>query len=133
MDSLLPLGRLPPDWPHQGDRNPAALFPLGTDDGLAHWVLVVTGPERGRVWLVTDVGAYPYPLPKALGFLDLRPVAALLAFPILAVCVGPFPGLGLGEGPTRVPAADLIILVSRQERRCVGFFPRAPPVVGSTG
>jgi hypothetical protein len=77
LDSLLPLGRLPPDWPHQGDRNPAALFPLGTDDGLAHWVLVVTGPERGRVWLVTDVGAYPYPLPKALGFLDLRPVAAL--------------------------------------------------------
>ncbi|MFF7189391.1 hypothetical protein ACFZAR_30000 [Streptomyces sp. NPDC008222] len=43
---------------------------LGADDGLAYWVLVVTGSERGRVWLVTDVGAYPCPLPKALGFLD---------------------------------------------------------------
>ncbi|WP_217553708.1 SMI1/KNR4 family protein [Streptomyces sp. GbtcB6] len=97
---LLPLGWLPPDWPDQGDRDPAALFPLqdtwawegeplaedhhervaavynhgsvvlGTDDGLSYWVLVVTGPERGKVWLVTDVGAYPYPMPKALGFLE---------------------------------------------------------------
>ncbi|MGW2960794.1 SMI1/KNR4 family protein [Streptomyces sp. NPDC001220] len=96
---LLPLGWLPPDWPGQVDRDPATPFPLqdtwawegeplaedhhervaavynhgsvvlGTDDGLSYWVLVVTGPERGKVWLVTDVGAYPYPLPKALGFL----------------------------------------------------------------
>ncbi|MFF4894825.1 SMI1/KNR4 family protein [Streptomyces sp. NPDC001068] len=96
---LLPLGWLPPDWPDLGDRDPAALFPLqgtwawegeplaedhhervaavynhgsvvlGTDDGLSYWVLVVTGPQRGKVWLVTDVGAYPYPMPNALGFL----------------------------------------------------------------
>ncbi|MEV6175236.1 hypothetical protein AB0L99_44515 [Streptomyces sp. NPDC051954] len=43
---------------------------LGTDGGLAYWVLVVTGLERGRVWPVADVSAYPYPLLKALDFLD---------------------------------------------------------------
>jgi hypothetical protein len=43
---------------------------LGTDDSLSYWVLVVTGPERGKVWLVTGVGAYPYPMRKlrSLGF-----------------------------------------------------------------
>lgn len=43
---------------------------LGTDDGLSYWVLAMTGSERGKVWLVTDVGAYPYPMPRALGFLE---------------------------------------------------------------
>ncbi|MDF2261516.1 hypothetical protein [Streptantibioticus ferralitis] len=43
---------------------------LGTDDELSYWVLVVTGPQRGKVWLVSDVGAYPYPMPEALGFLE---------------------------------------------------------------
>lgn len=43
---------------------------LGTDDGLSYRVLVVTGPQRGRIWLVTDVGAYPYPVPEAFGFLE---------------------------------------------------------------
>ncbi|MET8745481.1 hypothetical protein [Streptomyces sp. NPDC004728] len=43
---------------------------LGTDDGVSYWVLVVTGPQRGRVWLLSKVGAYPYPLPEALGFLE---------------------------------------------------------------
>lgn len=52
-------------------------------------------------------------------------MAALLVFPVLAVCVEPFPDLEFGAGPTGVPAADLIILISRQERWCVGFFPRA--------
>jgi hypothetical protein len=37
---------------------------LGTDDELSYWVLVLTGPQRGKVWLVTDVGAYPYPYPQ---------------------------------------------------------------------
>ncbi len=97
---LLPLGWLPPGWPGQGDRNPAAPFPLeeswawegeppaedrdervadvyrqgsvvlGTDDELSYWVLVVTGPQRGKVWLIADAGAYPYPAPEAFGFLE---------------------------------------------------------------
>lgn len=33
---------------------------LGTDGCAMNWHLVVTGPERGRVWLVTDVGAMPF-------------------------------------------------------------------------
>ncbi|MFD8955013.1 SMI1/KNR4 family protein [Streptomyces xanthophaeus] len=97
---LLPLGWLTPAWPHPADRNPAAPFPLqetwawegeplaedhdergadvhghgsvvlGTDDELSYWVLVVTGPQRGKVWLLSDVGAHPYPGPEALGFLE---------------------------------------------------------------
>ncbi|MEU1529937.1 SMI1/KNR4 family protein [Streptomyces fagopyri] len=44
---------------------------LGTENGgPLYWVLVVTGPQRGKVWLVTDVGAYPYPLSEAAGFLE---------------------------------------------------------------
>ncbi|MGW2555366.1 SMI1/KNR4 family protein [Streptomyces sp. NPDC001635] len=97
---LLPLGWLPPDWPYDGDRDPAAPFPLreawawegedltddhhgrvadvynhgsvvlGTDDGPSYWVLVVSGPQRGKVWVVSEVGAYPYPMPDAVGFLE---------------------------------------------------------------
>jgi hypothetical protein len=97
---LLPLGWLPPSWPDHGQRDPAAPFPLretwawegefladdhhervadvynhgsvvlGTDDELSYWALVVTGHQRGRIWLFTDVGAYPYPVPEALGFLE---------------------------------------------------------------
>ncbi|MFF3560927.1 SMI1/KNR4 family protein [Streptomyces sp. NPDC002574] len=33
---------------------------LGTDGCAMNWHLVVTGPHRGHVWLVTDVGAGPF-------------------------------------------------------------------------
>ncbi|MFG2753916.1 SMI1/KNR4 family protein [Streptomyces xanthophaeus] len=97
---LLPLGWLPPGWPQQAARNHAAPFPLqeswpwedephaedhnkhvanvynhgsivlGTDDDLSYWILVVTGPQRGKVWLIHQMGAYPYPGPEASGFLE---------------------------------------------------------------
>ncbi|MFJ8746536.1 SMI1/KNR4 family protein [Embleya sp. NPDC127516] len=97
---LLPLGRLTPGWSHRVDRDPAAPFPLreswawegeplaaghdervadvyghgsvvlGTDDELFYWLLVVNGPQRGRVWLVGETGAYRYPGPEACGFLE---------------------------------------------------------------
>ncbi|MDR6978844.1 hypothetical protein J2X68_005576 [Streptomyces sp. 3330] len=33
---------------------------LGTDGCAMNWHLVVTGPRRGRIWRVTDVGAMPF-------------------------------------------------------------------------
>lgn len=33
---------------------------LGTDGCAMDWYLVVTGPHRGHVWLITDVGAVPF-------------------------------------------------------------------------
>ncbi|MDQ1009509.1 hypothetical protein QFZ82_003994 [Streptomyces sp. V4I23] len=43
---------------------------LGAEDGPMYWLLVVTGPQRGKIWLVADVGAHPYPGPDAAGFLE---------------------------------------------------------------
>lgn len=34
---------------------------LRAQDAQAFWLLVTTGPQRGRVWLVADVGASPAP------------------------------------------------------------------------
>ncbi|WP_460063785.1 SMI1/KNR4 family protein [Streptomyces sp. YKOK-I1] len=33
---------------------------LGTDGCAMNWHLVVTGPHRGQIWQVTDVGALPF-------------------------------------------------------------------------
>lgn len=82
-DGLLPLGWLPDDFPFQ-ERDPAALFPLtttwfweedpdagkaridaaftdgsvvlGVSDGPMYWLLVVSGPQRGKVWAASEVG-----------------------------------------------------------------------------
>jgi hypothetical protein len=35
-------------------------LPLGTDGDGLFWVLIVTGPHRGHVWCITDVGAQPF-------------------------------------------------------------------------
>jgi hypothetical protein len=34
-------------------------LPLGTDGDGMDYALVVTGPARGQVWMLTDVGATP--------------------------------------------------------------------------
>ncbi|WP_330456851.1 SMI1/KNR4 family protein [Streptomyces sp. NBC_00820] len=36
---------------------------LGTDGCAMNWHLVVTGPMRGHIWQVTDVGALPFGAP----------------------------------------------------------------------
>ncbi|MEX3107004.1 SMI1/KNR4 family protein [Streptomyces niveiscabiei] len=46
---------------HHGSLN------LGTDGCGMDWHLVVTGPQRGRVWLITGEGAMPHSRP---GFID---------------------------------------------------------------
>ncbi|KOU60533.1 hypothetical protein ADK57_30340 [Streptomyces sp. MMG1533] len=33
---------------------------LGTDGCAMYWHLVVTGPHRGHIWTITDVGAAPF-------------------------------------------------------------------------
>ncbi|MFJ4831825.1 SMI1/KNR4 family protein [Streptomyces sp. NPDC088747] len=33
---------------------------LGTDGCAMNWHLVVTGPHRGHVWMISDVGAVPF-------------------------------------------------------------------------
>lgn len=35
-------------------------LPLGTDGCAIYWALVVTGPQRGHIWQITDVGAQPF-------------------------------------------------------------------------
>src|SRR5262249_13350540 len=88
---LLPLGWLPPAFPDAEPRALTTPFPLedawrweigepppvaglrpddtltrgsvvlGQEDGPSYWLLIVTGPQRGRIWIDSDVGAYPYP------------------------------------------------------------------------
>ena len=87
---LVPLGQLPDDWPPRLQIDAAEPFPLDEawiwegsenerDDGISivdvltrgfvplgtdgcgmDWVLVVTGSQRGHIWLLTDVGAEPF-------------------------------------------------------------------------
>lgn len=97
---LQPLGWLPDTWPDLGARQPAEPFPLegawaweddesvdpedprinaafnkgsivlGAEDGPSFWLLLTTGPRRGEVWMIADVGATPAPRPSdpAWGF-----------------------------------------------------------------
>ncbi|MBM9508009.1 SMI1/KNR4 family protein [Streptomyces sp. KK5PA1] len=95
---LQPLGWLPASWPDLGLRRPAEPFPLqaawhweddetadpedpridaafndgsivlGSEDGQLFWLLLTTGPRRGEVWMVSDVGAVPTPGDNAWGF-----------------------------------------------------------------
>jgi hypothetical protein len=48
---------------------------LGSNSGPLYWLLVVSGPQRGRIWMLSDGGAMPFPGPAAteqdgVGFLD---------------------------------------------------------------
>jgi hypothetical protein len=44
---------------------------LGTEGCGMNWHLVVTGPHRGHIWLITDVGAMPFG--AEFGFTSGRP------------------------------------------------------------
>ncbi|WP_224276511.1 SMI1/KNR4 family protein [Streptomyces sp. LS1784] len=95
---LQPLGWLPAGWPDMGLRYPGEPFPLdeawaweddetadaddpridavfthgsvvlGAEDGPSFWLLVTTGPRRGEIWMVSDVGAIPAPDADARSF-----------------------------------------------------------------
>jgi hypothetical protein len=43
---------------------------LGSEDGQCFWIMVTTGPRRGEVWMVADVGAGPAQDGEACGFLE---------------------------------------------------------------
>ncbi|WP_237528341.1 SMI1/KNR4 family protein [Streptomyces sp. SID337] len=87
---LLPLGELPDYWPygHRDIATPFPLTEawfweddprdateveelrkavyrkgsvvLGESSGPVYWLLIVSGPQRGRVWAVSEVGALPF-------------------------------------------------------------------------
>ncbi|MGW4893544.1 SMI1/KNR4 family protein [Kitasatospora sp. NPDC004240] len=97
---LQPLGWLPDTWPDLGPRLPGEPFPLeaawpweddgataaddprvaavfthgsvvlGCDEGPVFWLLVTTGPRRGEVWAVSEVGAAPLPGAGVQGFAE---------------------------------------------------------------
>ncbi|MFE6909874.1 SMI1/KNR4 family protein [Streptomyces erythrochromogenes] len=97
---LQALGQLPACWAGGEPRRPDAMFPLEDEwiweddepaddedaridavfshgsivlcaqDAQAFWLLVTTGPQRGRVWLVADVGASPAPDGEPAGFAE---------------------------------------------------------------
>jgi hypothetical protein len=55
-------------WVWEGDEDPKeelrqalnhGRLHLGTDGCGMYWILIVTGPERGQVWLTADVGIQP--------------------------------------------------------------------------
>ncbi|PZT71400.1 SMI1/KNR4 family protein [Streptomyces sp. SW4] len=41
---------------------------LGSEDGQSYWLLLTTGPRRGEVWMVGDVGVVPAPGEPTWGF-----------------------------------------------------------------
>jgi hypothetical protein len=41
---------------------------LGSEDGQSFCLLLTTGPRRGEVWMIADVGAVPAPGDQAWGF-----------------------------------------------------------------
>ncbi|MFF9978197.1 SMI1/KNR4 family protein [Streptomyces erythrochromogenes] len=60
---------------HDQDARIDAVFSRGSivlcaQDTRAFWLLVTTGPQRGRVWLVADVGASPAPDGEPAGFAE---------------------------------------------------------------
>ncbi|MFJ9939984.1 SMI1/KNR4 family protein [Streptomyces erythrochromogenes] len=60
---------------HDRDARIDAVFSHGSivlcaQDTQAFWLLVTTGPQRGRVWLVADVGASPAPDGEPAGFAE---------------------------------------------------------------
>ncbi|MEV6164189.1 SMI1/KNR4 family protein [Streptomyces sp. NPDC052052] len=95
---LQPLGWLPDTWPYLDRRRPGEPFPLeaawswegddsadpddpriaaafnkgsivlGAEDGPSFWLLLTTGPRRGEVWTVSEVGAGPAPGGQVCGF-----------------------------------------------------------------
>ncbi|MET8724139.1 SMI1/KNR4 family protein [Streptomyces misionensis] len=95
---LQPLGWLPDTWPDLGSRQPGEPFPLeaawsweddesvdaedpridaafnkgsvvlGSEDGQSFWLLLTSGPRRGEVWMIADVGAIPVPGDQAWDF-----------------------------------------------------------------
>ncbi|MGW1552872.1 SMI1/KNR4 family protein [Streptomyces sp. NPDC002346] len=44
---------------------------LGTDGCAMNWHLIVAGPHRGHIWLITDVGAIPFG--EQFGFTTAEP------------------------------------------------------------
>jgi hypothetical protein len=43
----------------QQDDTQCGVLILGTDGCAQYWALVVNGPERGKIWMLTDVGIMP--------------------------------------------------------------------------
>ncbi|MGW6414110.1 SMI1/KNR4 family protein [Streptomyces sp. NPDC055055] len=95
---LQPLGWLPDGWPDHRPRRPGEPFPLesawhweddgsvgteapridaafnngsvvlGAEDGGSFWLLLTSGPRRGEIWMIADVGVVPAPDNQAWGF-----------------------------------------------------------------
>lgn len=91
------------------------------------------GATSGREYPVRDVGDAVVEVQPAQGdpaehlpaVTGDRPVASLLTSPVPATVFEPLPDLGLGQGPARVPAADLLVAIGGEEPWYVALFPGA--------